>query len=229
MDNNENSNQENLSQEERMNRFFEEMQQKISKEEQKRTQKLEDTLETLKDKIDDINREEPETPKEEVVKKSPSEMMSDYLEDFRGGLGELKEEMSPAVDAAKEIAQDAFDKGKDTAKKLWGQFDTYTDSLEKTLKAKEDAYQEKKKSRPLFHDTGDSLFKGTGGLFDKAKKFSEKYAEKEEIKPEGEITILPVNITPKKKIADPNETVYGFEDLDGDGDSIIDDAILDLK
>lgn len=225
MDNNENLNQQNLSEEDRMNKFFEQMQQKIAAEEQKRTQKLEDTLESFKDKIDDVVKEE--EVEETVPKKSAYDMVSNYFDDFRGGLDEL----SPAVDAAKEIASDAFEKGKSTAKKLWNQFDSYTDDLEEKMRKKEEAYQEKQKSKPLFHDTGDSLFKGTEGLFDKAKKFADKFAqqEKEEIeRVEGELTIIPPDPTkPKKKLPNPDEKIYGFEDLDGDGNELIDDAILE--
>ncbi len=226
VENNENSNQENLSQEDRMNQFFAEMQQKIAAEEQKRTQKLEDTLESFKDKIDDVvKEEEEEVPKE--PKKSAYDTISNYFDDFKGGLDEL----SPAVDAAKEIASDAFEKGKTTAKKLWNQFDAYTDDLEEKMRKREEAYQEKQKSKPLFHDTGDSLFKGSEGLFDKAKKFADKFAqqEKEEIeRVEGELTIIPPDpAKQKKKLPSPDEKIYGFEDLDGDGDELIDDAILE--
>jgi hypothetical protein len=72
------------------------------------------------------------------------------------------------------------------------------------------------------------LFEDTGGLFGKAERFV-KSQEQKTAKKEGEITIIPA-VAPKKpakRVANPDETVYGFEDLDGDGDPIMDDAIIE--
>ena len=95
------------------------------------------------------------------------------------------------------------------------------------MKKKDEEYEAQKKARQEKNRVEDSLFEGTGGLFEKAEKFV-KSQEQKTAKKEGEITIIPPSTDkPVKKTVNPNETVYGFEDLDGDGDPIMDDAIIE--
>lgn len=70
--------------------------------------------------------------------------------------------------------------------------------------------------KPL--DLGGSELEKHGSFFEKARRFAEGEYQSKKTRIEGEAS------GPTKK---PAEVKKGFEDLDGDGDEIIDDAILD--
>lgn len=212
----------------RMNKFFEEMNMKIESEEKKvppvekpKTQvpptkkSYVDELNDLENKVDDLR---PIPPVEEK-------------QSFLDALKELKKELDPKadelMDSAFSKAKDLFGKVEKEAKNAFSKFDSYTDDLEARMKKKDEEYEAQKKARQEKYSVEDSLFEGTGGLFEKAEKFV-KSQEQKTAKKEGEITIIPPSADkPVKKTVNPNETVYGFEDLDGDGNPIIDDAIIE--
>ncbi|MFK7948916.1 MAG: hypothetical protein AB8G11_15085 [Saprospiraceae bacterium] len=209
----------------RMNKFFEEMNMKIEAEEKgippvekpktqvppKRKSYI-DELNDTKNKVDNL----PPIP--------PLEEKQTFLE----ALQELKKELDPKADKLMDTtinkSKELFTKVESEAKNLFNRFDKYTDSLESKMKKREEEYERLKQERREKHNPADSLFESAGGLFDKAKKFMEGEEQKEQAK-DGEIRIIQPNPKPKKP--NPNDKVYGFEDLDGDGNPFIDDAIIE--
>ena len=215
----------------RMNKFFEEMNTKIEAEdksvppvEKSKTQappkrkSYIDDLNNLENKVDNLPSIPPIPPVEEK-------------QSFMNALKDLKKELDPKadelMDSAFTKAKGLFGKVEKEAKNAFSKFDNYTDDLQSRMKKKAEEYEALKETRREKNNVDDSLFEGTGGLFGKAEKFL-KQEEYKETKKEGEITVIPASTDkPKKKEVNPDETVYGFEDLDGDGDPIIDDAIIE--
>jgi hypothetical protein len=137
-------------------------------------------------------------------------------------------QQDPLVDKAADIAKSKVDKAKEmfdkASDKIQGKFD------ETLKKAEEFEAQEAKEKAD--NPTGiredsthadalkGSLLSGTDSFFDKAAKFAEgDYSGSQE----GQITINEPGADANKNTG----SVKGFEDLDGDGDEIIDDAIVE--
>ena len=210
----------------RMNKFFEEMNMKIEAEEkgvppvEKPKTEAPPTKKSYVDELNDL-----ENKADNLPPIPPVEEKQTFLE----ALKELKKELDPKadklMDSAFTKAKDLFGKVEKEAKNAFNKFDSYTDELEARMKQKDEEYEALKKARQEKNRVEDSLFEGAGGLFEKAEKFV-KNQEQKTTKKEGEITIIPPT-KPVKKAVNPNETVYGFEDLDGDGDPIMDDAIIE--
>lgn len=212
----------------RMNKFFEEMNQKIDKVEipkPKPKPKPEESDFIRKERFFEESLKEKPSQKQEIPKPPQAEKQS-----FLDAMKELKNELDPIADKAMnstfDKVQDLYGKAEDKAKSLFGQFDKYTDDLEGKLKAKEEEYELKRKARSMKENVGESLFKGKEDLFSKAEDFLNKSKDAAEsaIK-KGETIIERLADKPKKK--DPNEKIYGFDDKDGDGNPYIDDAIID--
>ena len=206
-----------------MNKFFEEMNQKINKVEKPQSQPKTTTKQenqSIEDKWKEELREKEEVPK------PPQEEKQSFLDAMK----ELKNELDPLADKAMNSAfdkvQDLYGKAENQAKNLFGQFDKYTDDLENRLKAKEEEHELKRKARAMKENVGESLFKGKEDLFSKAEEFLNKSKDTAEsaIK-KGEMIIERLADKPKKK--DPNEKIYGLDDTDGDGNPYIDDAIIE--
>lgn len=169
-------------------------------------------------------------------------------------LGEkLREESSKAGEKFKEIAEDvgekvlktggeAFDRAKEAGSKLWdkasekakdlydkAQTEAEKDALEEKIKEAEALRQRAEDQTKAADKSEGSTLGGFDSFFDKAKRFAEgdyhgTGSKKSETSDDKlELTNLPDDQKPKKK----SGTVPGFEDLDGDGDEIIDDAIID--
>lgn len=212
----------------RMNKFFEEMNMKIEAEgsgvppvEKPKTQ----VPPSKKSYVNELNDLENKTDSLPPI--PPIEEKQTFLEALKELKGELDPKADEMMNSAFTKAKDLFGKVEKEAKNAFSKFDSYTDELEARMKKKDEEYENLKKARQEKNRVEDSLFEGTGGLFEKAEKFV-KSQEQKTAKKEGEITIIPADSNkPVKKVVDPNETVYGFEDLDGDGDPIIDDAIIE--
>ena len=212
----------------RMNKFFEEMNMKIEAEgsgvppvEKPKTQ----VPPTKKSYVNELNDLENKTDSLPPI--PPIEEKQTFLEALKELKGELDPKADEMMNSAFTKAKDLFGKVEKEAKNAFSKFDSYTDELEARMKKKDEEYENLKKARQEKNRVEDSLFEGTGGLFEKAEKFV-KSQEQKTAKKEGEITIIPADSNkPVKKVVNPNETVYGFEDLDGDGDPIIDDAIIE--
>ncbi len=157
----------------------------------------------LADKASDIS---------ETVGKQVLETGGELLEKSKGISEDVGEKLL-------DLKDDVVEKAKDLAGKA-------SEKLNETMdKADSWAEAEKLKPKKEFADetltTGDSLLKETDDFFSKADKFAS--GEYDSFS-EGKITI-DGNITkPEPKSV---EKATGFEDLDGDGNEIIDDAIID--
>jgi hypothetical protein len=208
----------------RMNKFFEEMNQKIDKVEtpkpKQETLRMSDKERFFEESLNEKPTQSREIPKPPVEEK----------QSFLDAMKELKNELDPLADKAMNSAfdkvQDLYGKAEEKAKGLFGQFDKYTDDLEARLKAKEEEHELKRKARAMKEDVSESLFKGKEDLFSKAEDFlnKSKGAAESAIK-KGEMIIEKLADKPKKK--DPNEKIYGLDDADGDGNPYIDDAIIE--
>ena len=210
----------------RMNKFFEEMNMKIEAEEKgvppvqkpktqapPKQKSYVDELNDLDNKVDDL----PPIP--------PVQEKQTFLE----AMQELKNELDPKADKLMDTtinkSKELFTKVESEAKNLFNRFDKYTNDLESKMKKREVEYERLKQERREKYNPADSLFEGTGGLFDKARKFMEGEEQKEQAK-DGEMKIIQPEAKPKK-LPNPDDKVYGFEDLDGDGNPFIDDAIVE--
>ncbi len=117
-----------------------------------------------------------------------------------------------------DIKDDMVDKAKDTASKLGDKLSETMDKADKWAEA------EKAKPKKDFADddlaVGGSLLDGEDDFFSKASQYADgKYDSFSE----GKITIKE---SEEKKTTD-NRKATGFTDNDGDGNEIIDDAIID--
>lgn len=208
----------------RMNKFFEEMNMKIEAEEKgiPTENKNKQTPPKQKSYIDELNNTKNKV--DDLPPMPPVEEKQTFIE----ALQELKKELDPKADKLMDStinkSKELFTKVEKEAKNLFNRFDKYTDDLEAKMKARDEEYERLKKERRERNNPADSLFEGTSGLFDKAKKFMQGEQQKEETK-EGEIKIIKQEPKPKKP--NPDDKVYGFEDLDGDGNPFIDDAIIE--
>jgi hypothetical protein len=196
----------------KMNQFFADMEAKIKAEEQQKQ-----TTPPLT-----------EVPKSDftppTLKKEPEKQT------FFDSMKSFKQELDPlatdAINKTFDTAEDLFGKAKEKATDLFQKFDKYTDGLEEKMRKENEDYErqlKEKANRP--HNTGESFFKGTGGLFEKAEQFLNQDKKTENPLKEGEIKIIQPDKPIKKKVS--NDPIYGFDDLDGDGNPIFDDAIIE--
>lgn len=147
----------------------------------------------------------------------------DQLEDKADKFAERAREISEKLgNKALDLGEDAVEKAKDIARKLDRKID---ETVEKANKLAEEEARDRSEGSHAStrHDENpnltESMLSGKDSFFEKAERFaSNEPLEKEDpvIKKEDKV--------PSKK---SSPKAYGFEDLDGDGNEIIDDAILD--
>lgn len=204
--------------------------------------KLKSFLEDNDDSQVDKNISSPkkeEVPTEETNKydKFFSDDAEDMMDKVKDGLGKAGEMLSEGIketteflgDSLKEtgrffkegsegagkiIKEDIIPKAKEAKEKL----DVKVEDLTEKLKDYADAPIEKTEGSGL----DESLFETHGGFFSKMEKYADEIEGKTK---EGEIEITKVPTTEKPK---DDSKIFGFDDLDGDGDELIDDAIIDL-
>ncbi len=197
-------------------------------------------LETGKDKFQDISDGLSENP---MVKKagdgleSLGETVLDKGKEFGTKFGELSEDVGEKVlekgsvlmDKGKDISEsigekvlEAKDKLVDKAEEVG---DKISDKYQETLaKAQEFEKQEALKPKGEFAekdlDASGSLLEGTDDFFSKADKYADgDYGTFSE----GKITVQEIET---EKIDKTPSSLAGFEDLDNDGDDLIDDALI---
>jgi gas vesicle protein len=156
----------------------------------------------------------------------------DAVKDVSGDVGEKVEEKgSELLDKAKDVAEnvgekmkdvkeDIVEKAKDVVKDLSGKLDDTIEKAEEMERIEKAQPKSEFSDKPM--DTSESLLEDKDDFFSKAERYSEgEYGAFSE----GKISIskasddAPESKAPKAKIA-------GFEDLDGDGNEMVDDAIL---
>ncbi len=121
--------------------------------------------------------------------------------------------------AGKIIKEDLIPKAKEAKSKLDDKVDDWTEKL----KDYADAPIEKTPGSGL----DESLTETHGDFFSKMEKFADELEgkDKEEIRTVGDLEITEKKDIPKK--LDDGRKLLGFDDLDGDGDELIDDAIIE--
>lgn len=147
-----------------------------------------------------------------------------YAAEFKKRYAALDEKAENFNQKADEAANQAWDflfkSGKSAAaaaKSLFEKGREKAYDLEERLRQQDAAAEAEAAARKERNQrtAGDSLLSGMDGFFEKAKRFVE----------DDTVRIRQDQDAPKRKPS--NDKVYGFEDLDGDGNPLIDDAILD--
>jgi hypothetical protein len=127
-----------------------------------------------------------------------------------------------AMDFLADKGKEAFDKTKDYLNKA----KDYAYDLEEKMRKKDEEAEAKLKNPK--HKLGDDFLSSYDSLFEKASKFNEKFEEKaKDHFGLGDDKVKITKVEPPKTKDDKPIKVHGFEDLDGDGNPIFDDAILD--
>ncbi len=171
-----------------------------------------------KEAWDDISEKVGES---EIVKKAAdiSEDVGEKILDAGEGFMDKAKDVSESIgEKVLDVKDDLMDKARDLTSDLSEKLD---DTIEKAQKMEaEEAAIPKKDFADETLDTGGSLLDGTDDFFEKASRYADgDYSGALEGKTEIIEPIEPVEKKPPAKAA-------GFEDLDGDGNEMIDDAII---
>ena len=151
--------------------------------------------------------------------KSTSEDMGESAFDLGDKLSEKGKDWSEKIgEKVLDVKDDLVEKAKDVAGDLSEKLDATIEKAEE-FEAEEAAKPKKEFSEETL-DTGESLLTGSDDFFEKAAKFAD--GDYEAIT-EGTTTILDEKVEETKKEI---SKAAGFEDLDGDGNEIIDDAVI---
>lgn len=196
----------------------------------------EELLEKAKNKIDELGdkpifkkaADTSEKVGEKII--STGEKLADKAADISEDVGaRILEEGREATDKGKELSEkigkkafeikdDLIDKAQDAAEKIGKKLDETMDKAEAWAEA------EKKKPKKDFADddldASGSLLEEKDDFFSKASKYADGDYDAFS---EGQIKI---EHSEEQKLKD-NTPATGFEDLDGDGNEIIDDAIIE--
>lgn len=194
-------------------------------------EKAGDTLGSLKNKAKDMISDISDSP---AVEKAGNFTEGVGEKVIKVG-GELTEKAADLSETVGEKVLDVKDKLVDKAKELSGKAN---DKFEETYqKAKaleaEEALEPKGEFADTILDAGDSLLEDTDDFFSKAEKYADgNYSGKDKTAPVVEdpntIQIGETTISLPEPDAKPKEMAKaaGFDDLDGDGNEVVDDAII---
>lgn len=150
--------------------------------------------------------------------------------------GKILETGGSALDKAKELGGKIFDKAEGLVQKAQqAAAEEDMDSIIDKAKTMGDEAAAKVQDtssnfKEKLEESGDSLLDGKDSFFEKAKRFADgDYSMKGEKKTNSifENNDMSIEKDPNHQPKKNDGTVAGFEDLDGDGDEIIDDAIID--
>lgn len=187
-----------------------------------------DDLDTLREDIEQLVNEmnaDRKAAKEAAAGPNQAEQIKESLENY------INQAADETIDGANKLtaaAQDLLHKAKDAGEELFGKVQKYIDDMDAYVKAKGDPFDDVRDKRHNFEKVDDepSMLKDKGSFFEKAAAFAEgRYDDVrnmgKEIIEKDDMKII-IDKDAKKK---PSEgTAYGFEDADGDGNEIIDDA-----
>lgn len=208
--------------------------------------KVKDTASELSDKIE----QNPTVQKAAEVSEKVGDKVLDAGEEFMGKLGEVSEKVGGEVldkggkaldkfgDMATDVGSkilsakdDLMAKAEAEAAKSGDSMDSLTDRAKDLGQKLEDKITGKIDFDKDFADTpinvGDSELNKHGSFWDKAEKYADgnfSMKDKTPERPEGELTI---QNNPDYKPKTNDGGIKGFEDLDGDGNDLIDDAIIE--
>ena len=146
---------------------------------------------------------------------------------------DMAEQAKAKMDAADSSLDDMLEKAKDVGENLSHKVqDTFADLSAKAAAA--DAAEAKAKASPKigYDNLKGSLLDGQDDFFAKAERFAQgDYHDKDTKKPAeesiGDVGDIKITRDPNYQRTPTEGTVAGFEDLDGDGNEIIDDAIIE--
>ena len=147
----------------------------------------------------------------------------DQLEDKADKFAERAKEISEKLgNKALDLGEDAVEKAKDIARKIERKIDETVDKANKL--AEEEARDRTEGSHAKTrHDENpnltDSMLSGKDSFFEKAERF----ASNEPLEKEDPV----IKKGDKTQSNKTSNKAYGFDDMDGDGNEIVDDAILD--
>lgn len=150
--------------------------------------------------------------------------------------GKILDKGGSALEKAKELGGKIFDKAEDLVEKAQkAAAEEDMDSIiDKAKKMGDEAAEKVQDTSSTFKEkldeTDESLLGGHDSFFDKAKRFADgDYQMKGKKKTSSifENDELKIEKDPTHQPKKNDGKVAGFEDLDGDGDEIIDDAIID--
>lgn len=180
-----------------------------------------DLLGKGKDKLTDIG---------ENISSSP---MVDKMKDFTEDVGEkVMDKGGDLLEKGKTVSEDVGERVLDAKDKFMDKASEVKDQMSEKLEAtmdKADAWAEAEKAKPKKEfaddtiDASGSLLEGKDDFFSKADKFA---GGEYDAFSEGKITIEEPKSIEKPKFED-QKPATGFKDLDGDGNEIIDDAIIE--
>jgi len=213
---------------------------------EEKTSGLKDSIRENADRLMDKTKEKMDRIAEEPAVKRAAEISEDVgdriltsgeklvskAEDISEDVGErILKGADKAMDKGRDISEDVGGKLKDVGEDIMDTAretaDRLGDKLEETMK-KADEWAEAERKKPK-KDFADEDLDASGSLLDDKDDFfskASKYADGDyDSFSEGKITIQPGD-KPMKKDKD-TEPASNFIDHDGDGNEIIDDAILD--
>lgn len=192
-----------------------------------------DLMAKTKEKLIDIGDEFSENPITDKIKTKGEDLMSKAGEVSTAVGGVVLEKGGDLLEKTKDLSEDVGEKvlkvTDNLAERASEVKDQLSEKLDQTMdKADAWAAEQKANPKPEFAedtlDASGSLLEGKDDFFAKADKYaSGDYGAFSE----GKVT-LDDSITPIEKTEfDKLPPATGFEDLDGDGNEIIDDAIID--
>jgi coenzyme F420-reducing hydrogenase alpha subunit len=183
--------------------------------------KFKETAENIGSKILGTDQSGDAEPNEFV------EGVKDKAED----IGEtILEKGGEALDKAKSFGESVFNKANELVEKAQEEAAKDAEGIVDKAKDLNEQMEQKIKENTENMTGDDSLLGGHDSFFDKAARFADgDYHMKGQNKPAEDDEDMKITKDPNYKKVDknPDAKVAGFEDLDGDGDEIIDDAIID--
>jgi len=190
-------------------------------EEPKEESSWSDTFSQLKEqfKIDDDTMN--------TFKEKKNEFMGKAKEKFSEANEKAEDFNKKADDTANDFLDYLFNSGKkaaETAKDLFEKGKNAAYDLEDKMRKKDEEEEEKIKN--IKHKPEDDLLGGFDSFFDKAKSFADRLEKKVEDR-FGKDEEIKITKNQLERRTDDNRKIFGFDDLDGDGDALIDDAIIE--
>ncbi len=182
------------------------------------------TAEKMKDLADDVGEKLGATASE-----LEERILDRNREEDPEWLKSAKEKTEGLGEKVMETGDKVWGRAKDLGKDLKGRFDELAEKAKEELE-KEKLEEEIQKAEKTAEEVAEQTKKDTrdGGLLKKHESFFDKAARFAEgdYRSEGDFRIEKSD-APKEEKEKDERKVKGFDDLDGDGDEIIDDAILD--
>lgn len=178
----------------------------------------------------------PFAPREEAPKTNTSTgsgssfSADDFAKDFANSAFETDEDMAKQAKEkldASDTMDDIIDKAKDMGGKLSDSLESKWDELTKKAEAAAEEEATAYANPKVGYDNAKgSLLDGQDDFFAKADRFAKGDYHNKGKKDETKVGDVKISQDPEYKEKPKTGLIPGFEDLDGDGDELIDDAII---